>query len=102
MEEDHQLDIEYRTKFNFSQISKLSLSLSLERQPAPFSCFNLLKRLQVNGLITWDEERERERLNVSSRLLPRWTRIRGIPVVSRGDRKAVYVGVTTARIGVSP
>lgn len=28
MEEDHQLDIEYRTKFNFSQISKLSLSLS--------------------------------------------------------------------------
>lgn len=102
MEEEHQLDIEYRTKFNFSQISKLSLSL--ERQLAPFSCFNLLKRLQVNGLITWDEERERERerLNVSSRLLPRWTRIRGIPVVSRGDRKAVYVGVTTARIGVSP
>lgn len=87
-------------EFNFSQISELSWKGS----HSPRSCFNLLKRLQarVNGLITWDEERERERWNVSSRLLPRWTRIRGIPVVSRGDRKAVYVGVTTARIGVSP
>lgn len=33
MEEDHQLDIEYRTKFNFSQISKLSLSLWKGSQP---------------------------------------------------------------------
>lgn len=45
-------------EFNFSQISKLSWKGS----HSPRSCFNLLKRLQarVNGLITWDEERERE------------------------------------------
>lgn len=44
-------------EFNFSQISKLSWKGS----HSPRSCFNLLKRLQarVNGLITWDEERER-------------------------------------------